>query len=253
MDIRFNGKIALVTGAGTGIGRATALAFGRAGATVAVHYHGSRFEAEEVAAALCAEGADARAFRADVTRPDEVRVLIDGVMQAFGRIDVLVNNAGSLLGRSPIEEMDESLWDSVMDLNVKSIFLCCKAVIPVMKAQGYGRIINVTSIAARNGGANGATHYASSKAAVSCFTKGLAKELAGTGILVNAVAPGIISTPFHDRFTRPEIRRSMAEATPLKREGTPEEVAGPILFLASGYASFILGETLEINGGLLMD
>ena len=140
-----------------------------------------------------------------------------------------------------------------MDLNVRSVYLVCKAVVPVMKKQGGGRIINISSIAARNGGGAGSGHYSAAKAAVMNFSKNLAKELAPDNITVNNVAPGIIATPFHDRFTSDEIRKQMAQATPLGREGTPEEVAWPILFMASDYARYITGETLEVNGGLLMD
>ena len=179
--------------------------------------------------------------------------LIAETVSAFGGIDILVNNAGTLVERKTIELMEESLWDKVIDVNLKSAFLCSSAVIPVMKKKGWGRIINLTSIAARNGGGLGAGHYSTAKAGVLTLTKSLAKELAGSGIMVNSVSPGVITTPYHDEYSTEEARKMFANNTPLKREGTPEEVAYPILFLASDFASFILGETLEINGGMLMD
>ena len=149
--------------------------------------------------------------------------------------------------------MTEDLWDECMAVNVKSVYLCTQAVLPYMKKQGHGRIINLSSIAARNGGGIGVTHYSSSKAAVLTMTKGLAKELADTGITVNAIAPGVINTPFHDKYSPRELREQFKKLIPLAREGEAEEIAYAILFLASDYANFILGETIEINGGQLMD
>jgi 3-oxoacyl-[acyl-carrier protein] reductase len=253
MDIRFDDKVALVTGASKGIGRAAAIEFARSGASVVVNYNTDREGAESAVEEITQLGSRALAVQADVSRTADVQRLVEETAKAFGRIDILVNNAGSLIERRLIQDMDESLWDRVMDVNVKSAMLCSRAVIPIMKENGYGRIINLTSIAGRNGGGPGASAYSTSKAAVLTFTKGLAKELAGTGILVNAVSPGVISTPFHDTFSTDAMRKKFADITPLKREGTPREAAWAILFLASEYASFILGETIEVNGGLLMD
>jgi len=253
MDIRFDGKVAVVTGASSGIGKATALEFAKSGASVVVHYNLNRDGADAVVAEIKKMGQKSIAIGGDLGKKINADMLISESVKTFGSIDILVNNAGTLVERRSIETMDEQLWDKVMDVNLKSAFLCCNAVIPSMKSKGWGRIINVTSIAARNGGGFGAGAYSTSKAGVLTFTKSLAKELAGTGILVNAVSPGVITTPFHDEYSTAESRKMMANNTPLKREGTQEEVAYGILFLASEYASFIIGETLEINGGLLMD
>ena len=254
MDIRFDSKNVIVTGASTGIGRATALEFARCGANVVLNYFHSKKEAEEAVDIITSEGGKAMAIKADVSDTSQVQNLIKQSINYFGeRIDVLVNNAGGLLERTPIMEVTEELWDACFDLNMKSVFLCCRAVVPVMKNHGSGKIINVSSIAARNGGGPGASHYSTTKSAVLTFTKGLAKELASTGITVNNVAPGVISTPFHDKFTPKDVRENFKKAIPLGREGTAREVAWSILFLASDYASYIVGETLEINGGLLMD
>ncbi len=254
MDIRFDNKVILITGASTGIGAATAIEFSLAGAKVMVNYNRSRSAAEEVLSRIEKEGGDGAVFKADVTKPAEVKKLVEETIRQFGgRIDILVNNAGSLLDRRPFSEMTDELWDRCMELNIKSVYLCCKYVVPVMKSQRYGRIVNISSIAARNGGGFGSGHYSAAKAAVLTFSKNLAKELADNNITVNNIAPGIISTPFHDRFTSSEIREAMKKAVPLGREGTPEEVAYPILFLASDYAGYITGETIEVNGGLLMD
>ncbi len=253
MDIRFDKKAVLVTGASSGIGKTTALEFAKSGADVVVHYNTNKKGAEEVVEEIRKVGQKAIAIGGDLSLEINVDYLISETVKEFGTIDILINNAGTLVERRSIEEMDEVLWDKVINVNLKSAYLCSRAVIPIMKKSGFGRIINVTSIAARNGGGFGAGHYSAAKAGVLTLTKSLAKELAGTGILVNAVAPGVITTPYHDQYSTKEARKKFAESTPLKREGTSEEVAYGILFLASDQASFIIGETMEINGGLLMD
>ncbi len=253
MDIRFDGKVVLITGASTGIGAAMAMAFGTSGAKVALHYNASEKEAQAVAKKIKAKkGGDTFLVQADVLDPEATAGMVKEVVKKFGRIDVLVNNAGGLLDRHAIEEMPDEMYQKVMDLNMASTFRVCKLVIPYMKKRG-GSIINLTSIAARNGGGGGAVIYASSKAAVSTFTRGLAKELAPFKIRVNAIAPGIILTPFHDKYTKPEQLKGMIDSIPMGRGATAEEVAGPALFLASEQlSSFITGEILEVNGGQLM-
>jgi len=254
MDIRFDNKNVIVTGASTGIGRATVIEFARCGAKVVVNYFHSPDAAKAVVEQIISEGGEAIDIQADVSKADDVEKLIRESIEFFGeRIDVLVNNAGGLLERKAIMEVGEELWDECFDLNVKSVFLCCQAVVPVMKQHGYGKIINISSIAARNGGGPGAVHYSTSKSAVLTFTKGLAKELVQSGIIVNNVSPGVITTPFHDKFTSKEMRENFKKTIPIGREGTSQETAWSILFLASDYANYIVGETLEINGGMLMD
>ncbi len=253
MDIRFDGKVALITGSGTGIGRATAIEFARNGAGVVVNYNVSAPAANEVIDFIKAEGGKAIAVQADITRKKDVDRLIQTALDTFHGIDILVNNAGTLVERKTIEATSEELWDKIMDVNLKSVYLCTQAVIPIMKKKGSGRIINVTSVAARNGGGLGAGHYSAAKAGVLTLTKNLAKELAPTGILVNGISPGVIATRYHDIFTSPENRANAIKSIPLGREGKPEEVAYAILFLASEFATYILGETLEINGGIWMD
>jgi len=253
MEIRFDNKVALVSGASSGIGRATAREFANAGAKVVVHYNVSQTDAEAVVDAISKEGGEAIALQADVSRKEEVEALVQATLNRFGTIDILINNAGALIKRESLENMDEALWDEVMNVNLKSIFLVSQAVMPIMKAKKYGKIINLTSIAARVGGGVGAGHYSASKGGILTLSKNMAKELAPHGIIVNAISPGIIDTRFHERFTSPEVFNKFRESVVLKRAGTAEEVAWPILFLCSEYAAYIVGETIEINGGQLMD
>lgn len=253
MDIRFDGKVVFITGASTGIGAAMAVAFGTSGAKVAIHYNKSEKDAKAVAEAIKAKnGGETFLVQADVMDAGATAKMVKTVGDKFGRIDVLINNAGGLLDRYSIEEMPDDAYARVMELNTTSTFRVCKLAIPYMKKNG-GSIINLTSIAARNGGGGGAVIYASSKAAVSTFTRGLAKELTQYKIRVNAIAPGIILTPFHDKYTKPELLKGLISSIPMGRGATAEEIAGPALFLASEQmSSFITGEVLEVNGGQLM-
>jgi 3-oxoacyl-[acyl-carrier protein] reductase len=244
------GKVALVTGGGAGIGRAIVETLGARGASVAVNYLKSREGAE---AACAAAGNRAAAFQADVTRLEQVQALVTAVESALGPIDILVNNAGDLIERRPLLEMTEALFRQVIDVNVTSTFLCCQAVAPSMIARGSGAIVNMSSLAAHNGGGPGAFAYAASKAAIIAMTKAIAKELAPKGIRVNCVSPGLIGdTQFHGRFTKPDAFEAMAKTVPLGRAGTPDEVARVVAFLASGEAAYLAGETIEINGGMFM-
>jgi 3-oxoacyl-[acyl-carrier protein] reductase len=245
--------VALVTGGGAGLGRACALVLGKRGAKVAVHYMKSREGADEVVAQLQASGVEAASFQADLTKSAEVDAMVAAVNAKFGSIDILVNNAGDLIARQPLLEMSEEFFHSVMDVNLTSTFLVCRAVGPAMIARKTGTIINMSSLAAWNGGGPGAAAYSASKGAVVSLTKGLAKELSPHGIRVNCVAPGLIGdTAFHGRFTAPAAFEAAAKGVLLGRAGTPDEVATVVAFLASSDASFLTGETIEINGGMNM-
>jgi 3-oxoacyl-[acyl-carrier protein] reductase len=248
----FSEEVAWVTGSSTGIGRAVAKGLAEQGCLVVVHYNRSEDEARKVVEEISASGGEATLVGGDVADAGEVKMMAGEIEDRYGRLDILVNNAGSLIERRTLEEMTEDLWDRVMDVNLKSVYLCSQAVLPMMRRQGKGRIINMTSVAARNGGARGSVAYATAKGGVSTLTRAMAKEFVGAGILVNGVAPGIITTPFHDRFTPPEMRASMVDAIPMGREGTPEETAGAVLFLASPWANYLVGEIIEVNGGQLM-
>ncbi|MCR2802698.1 SDR family NAD(P)-dependent oxidoreductase [Paenibacillus soyae] len=254
MNIDLTGKVALVTGASGGIGRGVAIELARQGAKVAVNYLSSVQGAEETVAAIQAIGGEAVAIRADVTDVAQINDMVAQVEKAFGApIDILVNNAGHLVQRLANAEMTEELYNKIMDVNMKSTVFVSKAVIPGMKKLGGGRIVNLTSIAAHNGGGPGASIYAASKAAVLSYSKGLAKELAGDGILVNAISPGFIGgTAFHATFTPDAARQATIQGIPLKREGTPEDVAGAVLYLVSELSAYLTGETIEINGGMFM-
>ena len=245
--------VALVTGGGAGLGRACALTLGQRGARVAVHYRNSREGAAAVVAALKEAGAEAHAFQGDLTRPGEVEALVEAVTARFGAIDVLVNNTGDLIERKPLLEMSAELFHAVMDVNVTSAFLMCRAAGPGMAARTRGAIVNMSSLAAWNGGGPGAGAYATAKGAIVSFTKALAKEMAPHGVRVNCVAPGLIGdTAFHGRFTAPPAFAAATKGVLLGRAGTPEEVASVVAFLASSDSSFLTGETIEINGGMHM-
>lgn len=253
MEIRFDGQAVLVTGASTGIGAAIARAFGASGASVGVHYNRSEAEARQVAAEIESAGGRAVLLRADVSDASQSETVVGAMVDAFGRLDVLVNNAGALVHRSPIADAADALFDEVMRLNLDSVFRLCRAAIPVMRAQGSGNIINMTSIAARTGGAGGSVLYATSKGAVSTFTHGLARELAPDNIRVNAIAPGVILTPFHERYSTPDMIAAMVKAIPMNRAGAAEECVGTALFLASDQlSSYVTGQIIEVNGGQYM-
>ncbi len=246
-------QVALITGASSGIGRATAEAMAREGARVAVNHCKNRDGAEQAVENIRQAGGEAMAIRADVTSSAQVRAMVEAVRKQWGRVDILVNNAGDLLARRTLADMKEEYWDQIMALNLKSVFLCVKAVWEEMAARKSGCIINITSIAGRNGGGPGAAAYAAAKGGLLTYTKGLAKELAPHGVRVNAVAPGVIATPYHERYSPPELFAKYVAGIPMGRAGTSEEVAEVIVFLASPAARYMTGETVEVNGGMLMD
>ena len=247
----FEGKVALVTGANKGIGRAIALDLARHGASVAVNYAHDTGAAEAVLAELQAIGRPAMLAQADVTHKAEVQAMVARVAQTLGgHIDILVNNAGDLYQRSTIAEMPEELWDAVININLKGVFLVTQAVIPYLR--DGGRIVNMSSVAAHEGGGQGAAAYAAAKAGALGLTRGLAKELAPRRITVNAIAPGFIpDTHFHPRYTSPEAQQAALRSIPLKRAGTAAEVAALTVFLCSEAAGFITGAVMDINGGVV--
>jgi len=247
------GKSVLITGASTGIGAAAARAFARAGCRVAIHYNASLNRAEEVAADVRFNGAEAFLVGGDLRSSAKAREVVAATAEKFGGVDILINNAGGLVKRTPIAEVEDGFLDDVINLNVRSLVTACVAAVPHMRKTGHGNIINVTSIAARHGGGPGSVMYASAKGFVSTFTRGLAKELVKDNIRVNAVSPGVIATPFHERYSTPAMMEAMRATIPMGRVGTAEECAGSFLFLASDELSgFITGQIIEINGGQLM-
>ena len=246
-------KVVLITGASSGIGASAAQAFASAGARVAVHYRGRKLEAEDVVQRIHAAGGTAISVQADVTDSGQVDAMVRHVHEHFGRIDVLVNNAGGFVKRSPIVDADDDYIDSVFRLNARSVVAVSRRVIPLMAKSGGGSIINVTTQAARTGGGPGAGLYAACKGFVSTITRTMAKELVKDRIRVNAVAPGVIDTPFHEGHSSPEILRNFTAAIPMGRLGTAEECAGAFLFLASEQASsYVTGQIIEVNGGQIM-
>jgi 3-oxoacyl-[acyl-carrier protein] reductase len=223
------------------------------GATVALHYHRNAEGAKHTVGAVQTAGGTASVHQADLADPASAATLIDQVLAEHGRIDVLVNNAGDLVNRSPVTDVADEEFRRILDVNLTSVFALSRRIVPVFRAQGGGCIVNVTSIAGRNGGGGGSVVYATSKGAVSTFTRGLAKELAPEGIRVNAIAPGVIKTPFHERHTAAEQLNGMIATIPMGRTGTPHECVGTILFLASdAMSSYVTGQIIEVNGGQLM-
>jgi NAD(P)-dependent dehydrogenase (short-subunit alcohol dehydrogenase family) len=253
MKAEFDGKTALVTGASRGIGAATALALAKEGVSrVVLHYNGYREGAEQTAAAIKQAGRQADILEGDLSTDAGTQAFIAELKSKAPKVDILINNAGHLVKRAKLMEFTPELFDQVMNLNAKSIYFIAQAVAPYMIEQGNGIIINVSSIAARNGGGPGATIYAAAKAAVSTITKGLAKELAPQGIRVNAVSPGTVDNYFHEIYSNRQILDSVVAMTPAGRLGTNEEVADTILFLCSDASRYTYGQTIEINGGMYM-
>jgi 3-oxoacyl-[acyl-carrier protein] reductase len=246
-------RVVLITGASTGIGAAAALAFARAGCKLALHYNASAAEAQAVASAANAAGADTVLAQGDLGQSDAVARIVATAMERFGRIDVLINNAGGMLGRRSIADYSESHLQEVLALNVTQVVLFVQEVVPIMRRQGGGSIINVSSIAARTGGAGGAVLYAAAKGFISTATHGWARELAAENIRVNAVSPGVVTTPFHDRYSTPAQLEAMRATIPMGRLGTADECAGTFLYLASETLSgYVTGQIVEVNGGQYM-
>ena len=243
----FGGMTALITGASSGIGAASATAFGARGARVLIHYNRQESEAQRIIERVRGAGGQAELLRANLTTMDGVRSLVRAL--AGRRIDILVNNAGSLIQRTPVLNFTEELWEQVLTLNLTSAFFLAKAVLAGMVERKSGFVVNVSSVAARNGGGLGALAYASAKGALSTMTMGLAKEFAPFGIRINAVSPGTIDTNYHRNFSNDQILSAVKAATPMARLGTAEEVADVILFLCSHEARFIQGQVIEVNGG----
>jgi 3-oxoacyl-[acyl-carrier protein] reductase len=248
MTIDLIEQTAVVTGGARDIGRAISLKLAEAGARVVVNYHASRDQAETVVDDIKRRGGEAIAVQADVSTSAGAQSVVEQAVDAFGAIHVLVNNAGGMVARKKMDEMDEAFWDQVMALNLKSVFLVTQAALPHMM-EGSA-IVNLASLAARDGGGGGAIAYSAAKGAVLTMTRGLAKELAPRKIRVNCVSPGLIGTAFHDTFTKPEVRQMVVSRTTIGREGTPEDVANAVLFLASDASAYLNGESIEINGGL---
>jgi 3-oxoacyl-[acyl-carrier protein] reductase len=246
------GKRVLITGASTGIGAAAALAFARQGSAVALHYREHEAEARAVAAQLATLGAKHVLLRADLTRRGAATELVEQCAAALGGLDILINNAGSLIARRPFADIDDALIDSVFDLNVRAVIHAVRAAIPHLEKSAAAAVINVGSIAGIDGGGPGSAVYASSKAFIHNLTRHLARDLGSRGIRVNTVSPGVIATPFH-AATPPERMEAMRKAVTLGRVGTPEEVVGAFLFLASASLSgYITGQNIHVNGGQVM-
>lgn len=242
-----NGQTAIITGAGRDIGRACAIRLASEGANVALSYHNSGEGAESAVAEIKAGGGNAIAVKADLNSENDVEKLVSQAVTLSGGINILVNNTGGLVARKTMSDMTLEHWNQVMSLNATSTFLMIKACLPHMKS---GSIVNLASQAGRDGGGPGSIAYAASKGAVMTMSRGLAKEL-GPDIRVNAICPGMIDTDFHNIFTKPEVRTHVANASPVKREGVPDDVANLVFFLASDQSAFVTGANYDINGGML--
>ncbi|MFY0679188.1 MAG: SDR family oxidoreductase [Thalassovita sp.] len=246
MDL--TGKTAIVTGGGRDIGRACVMELAARGANVAINYHASSAGAESAVAEITAAGGKAFALQGDLTKEEDVKALVSKTVETFGKVDTLIHVTGGILARVPMAEMTVEHWNNVMAVNVTSMVLAVRECIPHMSAGSS--IVALASQAGRDGGGPGASAYGASKGAVMTLTRGLAKEL-GPDIRVNSLCPGMIDTDFHNIFTKPEVRKHVANITPLKREGTSEDVAKLAVFLASDDAAFVTGANVDINGGML--
>ena len=243
------GKVAVVTGGSRDIGRAVSLRLAAEGAKVCINYCHRPEKAQETLDMIKKAGGEAIMVKADVTKAADVKFLFEETVKAYGKVDILVNNAGGIVGRKKIQEQDEEWYQTLMDLNFKSCWLCTKEALNYM---GKGSaIVNISSQAARDGGGPGSSIYACGKAAMLCHTRAMAKELGPQGIRVNAVCPGMINTYFHDTFTAPEGREALHRSAPLRREGEADEVAGIVAFLAGDAAPYVTGTGIDINGGCL--
>ncbi|HZB36879.1 MAG TPA: glucose 1-dehydrogenase [Beijerinckiaceae bacterium] len=248
------GKCILITGGSTGIGAAAARAFGENGAKVALNFNANAEEAGKVAADIEKAGGKAVLVRGDVTRPEVAEQAVAETVKAFGRLDVLINNAGALIKRTPVADYTDEFVDAVLELNVKQVVRFMReGAVQMRKQGGGGSIVNVSSIAARHGGGPGSVIYAAAKGFVATATRGWAKELVRDRIRVNAVSPGVIMTPFHERYSTAEQLAAMQATIPMDRIGTPDECVGAFLYLASDAMSgYVTGQILEVNGGQYM-
>lgn len=250
--ISFKDRLVLVTGASSGIGAAVARAFGAQGAHVAVHYNSGADGAKAVADDIVAAGGKATLVQGDISDETVARRVVTDAIAALGGLDVLFNNAGSMVRRAPFMELDAALYDQVMNVNVRSVIACSQTAVPALRARGGGAIINVGSVAGNDGGGIGSGHYASAKAYIHNLTRHMARDLSREGIRVNAIAPGAITTPFH-AATPPERIEAMQKTVPMGRLGSPEDCVGPVLFLASGEMSgYVTGQILHVNGGMYL-
>ncbi len=248
--MKLEGKVAIVTGGARDLGRAISVKLALEGAKVCLNYFDNKEDADATLEMIKAAGGEAIAVQGDMTKADDVKRLFAEAAAAFGEtLHVLVNVVGGIVGRKLVTEQDEKWYDFLMDVNMRSVFLCTREAVPAM-AQG-GAIVNFSSQAARDGGGPGASIYATAKAAVMCYTRSMAKELGPKGIRVNALAPGMINTSFHDIHTAPAARENLHNSAPLRREGEATEVADLVCYLASEESSYITGTNIDINGGTL--
>lgn len=246
--IDLKNKVAVVTGGGRDIGREVCIKLAQQGAKVCLNYFDNDDRGDETVKMITEKNGQALLVRGDMTNPLDVKTLVKSCVEKYGeRIHILVNVVGGLVARKTMNEMDTNFWDTVININLKTVFLVTKEVLPYM-TEG-GSIVNFSSQAARDGGGPGAIAYSTAKGGVLTFTRGLAKELGPKGIRVNCVSPGMINTTFHNTFTKPEVREKVAASTPLRREGEASEVADLVVYLSSENASFITGASIEINGG----
>lgn len=248
--MKLKGKVVIVTGGARDLGRAISVQSAQEGAKVVINYFDNAEDAEETLKMVKATGAEGIIVQGDMTKAADVKKLIDETLKAFGqRIDILVNVVGGIVGRKLVTEQDEAWYDFLMDVNMRSVFLCTREVVPHM---GEGSsIINFSSQAARDGGGPGASMYATAKGAVMTYTRSMAKELGPKGIRVNSLAPGTIATSFHDKFNTPENRERMKGVYPLRREGEAKDVADLVIYLASNESAYLTGTCIDINGGAL--